>query len=431
MTTTSNENDEENCMESEGPEDPQKQLIMVSDAEISEIIGVEANYDRWANFLFPHTKSQDLHGRRKKVWTINMPDGATAEAQIEVIPAQDEKCYTERTYSVFLALMQIWQERGMPEEPMEIFINDVCKKLDLRTNGRVVANIIDELRCLEETKVSWIFSFQTQKTRDDTYKNKRVLDVFDYTQKKDRVKGQTKTRCEVRFSQHIRDNFRNKVTIPVNFTARKKIASSIARTWYSRIDNILAKRPIHERTALGLVEDLNMTIDRYKHKSQRKEFVERLQRYLDGVELSRQGVYLIVDIAETADKKDWKCIFRSKGGQNALDLKSAHKLKRPIVNSDKKIRESLIIMIDDVVGGKDTNYGLYNSYALYYSETLIMRAISEYKEIISFNHNIGNKEAYFTAIMHTLVHKTGGEWIKSENCGDACRYRPENQLFPL
>jgi hypothetical protein len=48
--------------------------------------------------------------------------------------------------------------------------------------------IIEELRCLEETKVSWIFSFQTIEAREDNYKNQRVLDTFDYVQKKERVK---------------------------------------------------------------------------------------------------------------------------------------------------------------------------------------------------------------------------------------------------
>jgi len=406
-------------------DDPQKNMIPATEDELSQIISMEANYDRWSNFLFPHVKSKDLYGRRKRTWSIDLPDGQTSEAQIEIIPAQDERCYTDKTYDVFLALMEIWQDLMMPDVPMELFIGDVAKKLDLKENGRVVAMIIEELRCLEETKVSWIFSFQTAQTREDTYKNQRVLDTFDYVQKKERVKGVTKTRCLVRFSEHIRNNFKNKITIPINFSARKKIRSSIAKTLYNRIDNILAKNPVHERTALGLVGDLNIPEGRYKHKSQRLELVQRLQRNLDGIELSRLGVFLSVDIKETSDGKDWKCIFKKRGESSVVPRS---KPRLPIVNPDGDTREYLIDLIASVVGSKEKNYGLYNTFALHYAENMIHRAIGEYKELTDINPNIANKESYFTALMHTIAHKLNKDWIKP--CDKTCRYRPENQLFP-
>ena len=63
-------------------------------SQIAEIISAEPNYDRWSPFLFPHSKSPDIYGRRIKQWEAKLPDGRVAESMIEVIPAQDAKSYT-------------------------------------------------------------------------------------------------------------------------------------------------------------------------------------------------------------------------------------------------------------------------------------------------------------------------------------------------
>lgn len=58
----------------------------------------------------------------------------------------------------------------MPDEPMELFLSDISRKLDLKASGKALNNILEELRCLEETKISWVFSFQTKNSREETYK---------------------------------------------------------------------------------------------------------------------------------------------------------------------------------------------------------------------------------------------------------------------
>ena len=109
-----------------------------------------------------------------------------AESMIEVVPAQDAKSYTTKTYDVFLALITLWKEHNMPEEPMELFLSDIAKKLDLKPSGKALNSIVEELRCLEETKISWVFSFQTKNSTEETYKGQRVLSLFQYTKIKDR-----------------------------------------------------------------------------------------------------------------------------------------------------------------------------------------------------------------------------------------------------
>ena len=401
--------------------DPQKSIIPVADSEVSEIISTEANYDRWSPFLFPHSKSPEIYGRRTKQWQATLPDGRVAESMIEIIPAQDTKSYTTKTYDVFLALVALWKERNIPEEPMALFLSDIAKKLDLKPSGKALNSILEELRCLEETKISWVFSFQTKNNTEETYKGQRVLSLFQYTKIKERSHWTVSGKCKVRFSDHIMDNIRNRVTIPVNFTARKSIKSEVSKALYNRVDSILAKMDRHEKTALKIVEELGLKTSRYQFKSQRKTLLELIQRNLDGKPLSSMNASLCFQITETSNKQDWKCVL----------TKQINKKPQPnqypwIVNKDKAFREHLIDLIDQTVGGKKQNYALYNRFALHYSENMVLRAIGEYKELVA-PWKIKNKQAYFTSIMHTLCHKTGKDWFSW--CDKNCRYRPENQLF--
>ena len=105
---------------------------------------------------------------------------------IEIVPAQDTKSYTTKTYDVFLALIALWKERNMPDDSMDLFLSDIAKKLDLKPSGKALNSILEELRCLEETKISWVFSFQTKNNTEETYKGQRVLSVFNYVKIKER-----------------------------------------------------------------------------------------------------------------------------------------------------------------------------------------------------------------------------------------------------
>lgn len=404
-------------------QDPQLNMIPTTDTELGQLIVAEANYDRWSNFLFPHSKSGDLYGRRKRQWSVTLPDGAEKSAQIEVIPAQDEKSYTTKSYDVFLAVTEIWKSRGMTDDVMEIHLGDIAKILDLKENGRVVNMIMEELRCLYDTKVSWVFSFHSSEAKEDTYKNQRVLDTFDYVQKSERNHGKTKTTCSIRLSEHIRLNIKNKITIPVNFAARKKIRSSIAKALYSRLDNLLIQNPIYERRALGLIEDLNIKPGRYLYKSQRKILLETLQKNLHGAEMSRLGLYIYVDIEETSDKKDWKCIFRIHEVQGLSHLPEVD--NNELDSSPEKTY--LFDLINEKVGSNHKYSDIFQIFANTYEEDFIISVIAEWQETTSKNSAITDLQKYFINLMHHTVHKRGIEWI--EPCKKQCKYRPENMLF--
>ncbi len=175
------------------------------------------------------------------------------------------------------------------------------------------------------------------------------------------------------------ENIRNRVTIPVNFTARKSIKSDVAKALYNRVDSLLAKMDKHEKTAIKLIDELSLKVSRYQYKSQRKAFVELLKKNLDGMPLSSVNAFLCVTLLETSNKQDWKCIFTKQSHSQPTDTVTR---RLTVVNTDADHREYLVDLINATIGGKKQNSRLYHKYALYYSENLIRRAIGEYKELV-------------------------------------------------
>ena len=104
-------------------------------------------------------------------------------------------------------------------------------------------------------------------------------------------------------------NILSSVTILVNFTARKAIKSEVSKMRYNRIDSIIDKMDRDEKTGLNLVAESNLTTSRYRYKSQRKTLLEIIQKNLHGIALSSIHAYLCVDVVETTNKQDWKCVF--------------------------------------------------------------------------------------------------------------------------
>ena len=407
----------------------QLSLIPSSESkELSEIISTERNYDRWANFIFPHTKSPDLKEIRKKEWKLELPNGKKGTASILITPAKDGRCDTARTYDLYLALVWLWREYGMPNEPFRLNLSQIARKLEMPTSGKNLKAILSELEVLYFTNVSWVLSFQDLTQRHMTTKNQRVLETFNYATLEERGGLSGQSGVTLQFNENIRVNIRNNVTTPVNFTARKAIRSSVAKILYGRIDSILATNHKLERRIENLVEELNLTVHRYQHKSQRKVLGDMLIRNLDGLELSNQYI-LTVQMAETTDQQDFKLIFKSAPAENKQKEKTTKKqVKKKSITVDPEAIEGIVQEMVSITKATNKNVGLYYTIAKNYPLNLIHRAIGEFKELIDLNPKINNKPAYFTTVVHVVAHRMGEEWIK--DCGSECRYRPQNQFLP-
>ena len=413
------------------PDDPQKALIPETAFELRRFMFAEANYDRWQNFLFPPRQTPDLSSPRiSPTISVVSPAGEEGEGWIEILPIAGGKCYTTRSYEILQALTQIWEDHNRPDEPITVPLSEIARKLDLKTSGRVLGIVQSELQSLRRTVTAWKFSFEIAEEEERKSADFSVLDELRFTERRNKKTGKIKhSYCVFRLAEQIRSNLKNGVVIPINFSARKSIKSDICKAIYSRIDSEIIGKKRLENTASTIVEKYYLTADRYKYKSQRKVLVETVKKNLDGVETSREGIFLTVNIEETADGKDWKCIYTTRGeGTHTRSLSGGSKKnKLPIVNKDTDFRDYLVDEIVAVVGGKDENLALYRLFALHYTENHIRRALGEFKELKAANHTIEKPHAYFTSIVHVIAHKLQVGWINE--CDKNCRLRPENQLF--
>lgn len=399
----------------------ENQLALISEDDLQAIIRPEENLEKWSNFLFPHPKTKGLTEIRGKEWEVTLKNGQIGIASIRVEPSISHQCYTCRTYDVYLALVNIWEREGRPIEPFTTSMAAICKELNMPSNGRNIKTIEEELHKLLRNNISWTLSYKIDKDMH-TVKNQQILDTFDYSSMSERFDPSNKFEksCVIRFHNKILNNLLNNKTIPVNFAARKTITSPIAKVQYNTVDTILCStNRQYSRTAINLVEDLYLTKDRYKYISQRKTLVETLKKNLHGKTLSNMNK-LHVDIELTADKSDWKCIFRSVSTEKKLSSDKKPKRKLKIVNTDPDIINGIIYNIEQLVGSSEENKKLYKLYAVHYSENCINRALSEFKERM---HTPGtqSKGAMFSSILHRIIHELKYEWIK--DCGEDCKYR--------
>lgn len=406
------------------PAPSQLSLIKISKDEVAEVIRPEANLEKFQSFLFPHPKAKNLEEKRSFTFDVKLPDGRDVEASVTVTPAKGDSSTTSRSYDVYLALLAIWDERGLPEEPFQTSIREIIKSMKIPMKGDSYGVVEKELDRLFSTTFKWRFSYQDE-DKFQSVSNQNILDVYDYTTFQDRADQSDKFDkvLVIRLSQRIRENHRRKRTNPILWSERKKITSPIAKILYSRLDTFLFKRTTYERRALHLVDDLFVTKDRYKYLSQRKVWLEKLQSQLDGRWLSTQRK-LQVTIEPTSDGKDVKLVCRSR---NVKEIVAYNNL--PIVNKNKAHISHLIDLIDETVGGKDENYKLYEVFSQYYSEQMILRALGEYKENLAYlkGKDTGAKRKLFTVTMHRIAHETGRGWIKK--CSDNCKYRKSNRFL--
>jgi len=406
------------------PAPSQLSLIKISQDEVAEVIRPEANFEKFQSFLFPHPKASQLSAVRHLTFDVTLPDGREVEASVTVTPATDDKATTSRSYDVYLALLAIWDERGLPEQPFQTSLREIIIMMKIPLKGANYKAIEGELQRLYSTTFKWRFSYQDE-DKFQSVSNQQILDTYDYTSFQDRANQANKYDkvLTLRLSGRIRDNHRRKRTNPLLWSERKKITAPVVKILYSRLDTFLYKRSTYERRALALIDDLYLTKSRYKYLSQRRILLDKFAKQLDGRWLSTQR-RLKVSVETTADEEDVKLVCKS---ISVKEVKPHNNL--PQVHRNAAHIEYLIEGIDEVVGGKSENYKLYQAFAKYYSEQMIRRALGMYKEDRNYlqGKSPGKKRAHFTVLMHRVAHESGRSWIK--DCGKDCKHRPENRLL--
>lgn len=408
----------------------QQQLIPFSESDLEFIVRPERNIERWSNFLFPHARARNLDRKREKSWDIQLQNGSCVTAAIAITPEAGEKAYTYSTYDVYLALVSVFYDMGMPDTPMQISIRKLCRVMEVPMNGHWAKRVEEDLNKLFSTKLEWTLSYKTSENLHEeigkNVRNQHILDTYDYSKLRQRVdtdKMRFETTVFVRFDENIRKNLKTNFVTPVNWAQRKRIKSQIGKVLLSRVDNIMAGQSRWERAGANLMDDLQLSDNaRYmQYKSERRKILTRLQKEINNAVLS-DGNVLIVALEETKSGDDYKLCFSKRNTKNSV---RRSKKSLPIVNNDPAIIEYLVEEMGSVVGDMKKNYGLYKAFALHYSQTIIFRALGRWKEEVR-TASISSKKKLFTIKMHETAHDMKKEWIKP--CGKSCKYRPENRL---
>jgi len=385
--------------------DKRSELFPVSESALSDtqIVSVEANHDRWQNFLFPpKTKQSKIDFRASRVSSSLVFRGENNEVvigNIEVHPNVGSMGYSSDSYDVWIALVDIWRKRGEPIDVIETSLREIATTLGKPLNGAQFKGIYDELIVLARTVVVWN-DWHLWDNKTDNEKFKSLL--------------------RFRLNKESVENMLGNVTIPVNLGARRRIKSPLGRTFYSRIDNILASKnkPI-ENTARTIIDQYYLDPDKYRYLSKRKRLIETLVKSIDGKESSKRGTFFSAKILKTASGDDYKIRVS----------KSVHLIESKASINDEIEQAALIDEIIAVVQQGETNFHLYKKIAATYKRDHIQYALSELKEFLNTPSAKVDKSpaALFVSFLHRKAHDLGLEWIKP--CDKNCKFRAENLLI--
>lgn len=398
------------------------------------IVRQEFNLAIMADFLFPHPDTCNLTEPR----TLTRSTGDITST-IEVSPLAKTKSYNIKTYDVLLAVIRLWEKLGKPDPRLKFNISfrQLIAEMGLSCGGKTLKEVAVELRCLKTTNINWIESFKII----DTGCFKRVGSITDMnilSYLKFELEGQNKddrkkslleyfvnaNRVVLQFSEEIANSLIN-TSIPLNL----KVYNSFGKHQYAKIfylkiniyifSNGKVSDVLLTATKVLSLLSVNQETSKYKYKSNRKVFLEKLKNSLDKKILSKQKYQLNITIKETTDKKDWLLISKPILISSKYAIQVFNKNKYTINNLALNMTAAIGINLDA------NNNKFYQKLAKHYPVDFIHRVIAEYKELVNLGSNKENKAAYFTTVFHGLVHSSIYKWIN--DCSSDCKVRTAQQ----
>ena len=319
-----------------------------------------------------------------------------------------------------LALVLLWHENQTCDGCFKVHLSDIAKLKNIDPEaGKNLRNIRDDLYCLKTTAIDFVSTFIDSKGVENSLMAISILSLLEIDSQKlctrDRyVKGA--------FNQPFTTNLLNRKTNLQNLNSILQISTEIGQILFRYIDTRIYKRKVYEKVSEELFKDIFGEDDRrFKWASRRRQVLEHHLPLLDNKVLS-SGKRLRTSLSETSGETDVKIVCSTVS--DPLDKRGSGKKKAIIAD---EIIESRTAAIQDAVGDNDNlSWQTWTRLlAERYSDTLVCRVISEFKEHARHgNTKIQHREKYFTDCFHRLVHQTGVEWVG--NCGESCPKRPEN-----
>lgn len=342
--------------------------------EPSREVRPEYNIGKFAGVIFMSPYAKNVRDTRSYSWQIQ-EGGEHLDASLTVTPLQGYKTPTTTTLRVYLALMQVWEHQGKPEDGVVQFsARLLAGVIGWRWGGSETAErIYEHLRVLSGTSLSWVLAYQRPSGEvDQLYSDMSILASADYLKRGSLFEPQKFCAVQrIRFNPDLVDNMLKGHVRPLNYETFRRIANDTTANLYTRIDLYLAKKRKWERRALPLLQDeLGLEGKRYEKGFNRHAKLKEFVRDLDGVELLNGKLELTIERTVAGD--DYKLVARK-----IPRIAPKSRLMRP-VNDHEKARYLAEFVCEEIrrqPKGGSPKEGYIEFLCALYPETLIRDAL--------------------------------------------------------
>lgn len=352
-----------------------------------ELIRTELNFEQYPIFTVStfRKKSREIVRVRKNT------DGSSVEQRITIGKTADGievGVFTPFEAKVFYALQDFWDQEGrVLNKPVVISLYKLANRLHLEIDGRNYSRLKKALTRLRQIPITWKLSYfqANKKDWDEQISFQTILSDLNLKARKEgeRVRAAIAYKLDERIQRNLLENHSHPILIDTVISFQKEYAQLL----YVYIDRRLAHTSRFEATLTNLWQTLDFSNEGIRYPADRKAKLMSAFQELNGKPLST-GLLSNIKVEKTADGEDYKAIFIKTARANALTpnakkigqpkVKTATHANLKSINAPEMARYLASVMLDQLGDQQSANF--YKKVALYCSENLIFRLLSETKD---------------------------------------------------
>lgn len=372
--------------------------------EPDEIVRPEYNIGKWAGVIFVSPHARNVSEIREFSFQTNF-NGNKARAQITVTPMVGQKTPTTTSLKVYLALIQLWNQQGQPENGVVQFSGrQIASVAGWSWSGMIAKRIDEHLQILAGTMIDWTLAFKTEEGTQKRVSQMHIIDEISYIERNISFGSERFTKNHwVRFNTGLVENMRKNLIRPINFKELVSIRSENSSNLYVLLDVFLSSKRVYERNSYDLLyQDLGYSGKRYQERFARKKKLEEFKRDLNGRALVRGT--LSIEIYENAAGTDWKLVARK-----ILPKISARSGGKRITSQDdaELIATEVAEQINRQPNSGTPRVGYIAWLALYVPRGMMLEALSTAKADYSPSNTRKSLTHVFIAITRKMAEERG------------------------
>lgn len=393
--------------------------------EPTEIVRPDVNIGKWSGWIFASPWAKDLSSGKEHVWDT-VYEGHEVRASLMIRPINGRKRPTTTSYRVFLALIQLWEASGKPEDGVINFsARQLAHMLEYKSfNSDTAQRLHEHLDILSNTSLSWTFSFETEDGVSEQYSDMNLLESQAYKDQRF-FKGDKafQRRQSVRLNRDLVLNMLAGKTKPINYKEFISIRNDSSANLYTLLDIYLSKKRHWQRRARALIyDDLEFSGVRYEQRRLRHAKLKEFVAELDGKDLLNGKLKLKIE--KTVDGEDYKLV-----AEKIPRITKRKRIPPKLANPETDIQ----YIVDDIVMGLNDAFGsrvpkdskkTFAVLARWYDRNLLFQALSVVKADMRGKIKKSPIKAFMYQV-HVMAHERKLPWIR--DCGSNCRYLPESR----